>query len=122
MFQAFLLKYGEIFLKGKNRYIFEDALVEQVRIAMDKVDGEFDVHKNLGRVYVEAKSDFDYDEAVDALKRIFGVMTICPVLILEKDDFEYLKEEVVNTSARPIRTATGLPLRFSASVPERIIL
>ena len=62
MFQAFLLKYGEIFLKGKNRDIFEDALVHQVRLAMDKVDGEFEVHKNLGRVYVEAKSDFDYDE------------------------------------------------------------
>ena len=95
MFQAFLLKYGEIFLKGKNRYIFEDALVHQVRLAMDKVDGEFEVHKNLGRVYVEAKSDFDYDEALSALKKVFGVLTICPVKIYENDDFEFLKKEVV---------------------------
>ena len=96
MFQAFLLKYGEIFLKGKNRYLFEDALVHQVRLAMDKVDGEFEVHKNLGRVYVEAKSDFDYDEAVDALSRVFGVLTICPVKIYENDDFEFLKKEVAD--------------------------
>ena len=47
MFQTrtFLLKYGEIFLKGKNRYVFEDILVDQVRRAVAKCDGEFKVHK-----------------------------------------------------------------------------
>ena len=30
-FHTFLLKYGEIGIKGKNRYLFEDALVRQVR-------------------------------------------------------------------------------------------
>ena len=61
MFQTrtFLLKYGEIFLKGKNRYVFEDILVDQVRRAVAKCDGEFKVHKSLSRIYVEALSDFD---------------------------------------------------------------
>ena len=31
MFQTFLIKYGEIGLKGKNRYMFEDALMNQIR-------------------------------------------------------------------------------------------
>ena len=44
-FHTFLLKYGEIGLKGKNRYMFEDALVRQVRHALKDVDGKFDVHK-----------------------------------------------------------------------------
>ena len=39
IFQAFLIKYGEIGLKGKNRYIFEDALMNQIRLALKKVDG-----------------------------------------------------------------------------------
>lgn len=30
-FQTFLIKYGEIGLKGKNRYMFEDALMSQIR-------------------------------------------------------------------------------------------
>ena len=38
-FTAFLIKYAEIALKGKNRYLFEDALVKQIRIALKKVDG-----------------------------------------------------------------------------------
>ncbi len=111
MFRAFLLKYGEIFLKGKNRYIFEDALVEQVRLALKGVDGEFDIHKNLGRVYVEAKTDFDYDETVEALKRVFGILTICPVLILENDDFEYLKSEVVKYIGETYASKDGLTFK-----------
>ena len=111
MFQAFLLKYGEIFLKGKNRYVFEDALVDQVRLAMSKVDGRFDVHKNLGRVYVEAKSDFDYDEVIAALKTVFGITTICPVMIYEQDEFEYLKGEVVKYFGETYSEREGLTFK-----------
>ena len=97
MFQTrtFLLKYGEIFLKGKNRYVFEDILVEQVRRAISKCDGEFKVHKSLSRIYVEALTDFDYDELVSTLKCVFGVIAICPVLVLEDNGFEDLKKRVV---------------------------
>lgn len=97
MFQTrtFLLKYGEIFLKGKNRYVFEDILVEQVRRAVSKCDGTFKVHKSLSRIYVEALTDFDYDELIETLKCVFGVVAICPVLVLEDNGFEDLKERVV---------------------------
>ena len=49
-FHSFLIKYGEIGIKGKNRYIFEDALVCQIRYALQGADGEFLVHKCHGRV------------------------------------------------------------------------
>ena len=45
MYKAFLIKYGEIGVKGKNRYLFEDALVRQIRFALAKVDGDFTVSK-----------------------------------------------------------------------------
>ena len=38
-FHSFLIKYGEIGIKGKNRYIFEDALVRQIRFALEKTEG-----------------------------------------------------------------------------------
>ena len=40
MFTAFLIKYAEIGVKGRNRYLFEDALVDQIRFALSKIDGE----------------------------------------------------------------------------------
>ena len=47
---AFLIKYAEIALKGKNRYRFEDALVHQMEIALSKIEGDFVVKKEQGRV------------------------------------------------------------------------
>ncbi|MFI3208049.1 MAG: tRNA uracil 4-sulfurtransferase ThiI [Eubacteriales bacterium] len=94
-FQSFLLKYGEIGLKGKNKYIFEDALVRQIRYGLKKVEGKFFVHKSQGRVYVETEGYFDYDEAVASLQRVFGLVAICPVVVLEDKGFDQLKEDVV---------------------------
>ena len=95
MYKAFLIKYAEIAIKGKNRYLFEDALVSQINHALKKVEGEFLVRKEQGRIYVDALGDYDYDEAVDALKCVFGIVGICPVVLLEDEGFDKLAEEVV---------------------------
>lgn len=95
-FQAFLIKYGEIGIKGKNRYLFEDALIRQMRFALNDVDGTFNVHKSQGRVYVECEGDFDYDEAVASLKRVFGIVGICPVIHVPDQGFDELKKVVVD--------------------------
>ena len=95
-FQAFLIKYGEIGLKGKNRYIFEDALMNQIRFALQPVEGSFHVHRSQGRIYVECDGYYDYDETVEALKRVFGIVGICPVVHVEDQGFEQLKKDVVD--------------------------
>lgn len=96
MFQAFLIKYGEIGLKGKNRYIFEDALMGQIRFALKDVEGSFTVHKSQARIFVECDGYYDYDETVDALKRVFGIVGICPVIYAEDTGFDDLKKVVVD--------------------------
>lgn len=95
-FHAFLIKYGEIGIKGKNRYLFEDALVRQMRYALKEVEGSFHVHKAQGRIYVECEGEYDYEEAVESLKRVFGIVGICPVVHVEDQGFEQLKKEVVD--------------------------
>ncbi|PWJ47675.1 tRNA uracil 4-sulfurtransferase ThiI [Faecalicatena contorta] len=95
-FQSFLIKYGEIGIKGKNRYLFEDALVRQMRFALKEVDGDFYVHKAQGRVYVECESEYDYEETVESLKRVFGIVGICPVVRVEDRGFEQLSKDVVS--------------------------
>ena len=95
MYKAFLIKYGEIGTKGKNRYIFEDALMKQIKRALKKVEGEFVTSKEQGRIYVEAKGDFDYEEAVKAIKTVFGIMWICPMVQIEDNGFDDLAKNVV---------------------------
>nr|WP_330407987.1 tRNA uracil 4-sulfurtransferase ThiI [Vallitalea guaymasensis] len=89
--KAFLVKYGEIAIKGKNRYIFENILADHIRRAL-KPCGDFKVSKEQGRIFIEPFSDYDYDEVVDRLSRIFGLVGICPVVVLEDMDFETVKE------------------------------
>ena len=95
MFTAFLIKYGEIGIKGKNRYMFEDALVQQIKYALKKCDGEFSIRKTQGRIYVDALTEFDYDETVERLTQVFGISGICPVVYVEDEGFEKLCETVV---------------------------
>ncbi|OUO77687.1 tRNA 4-thiouridine(8) synthase ThiI [Blautia sp. An249] len=96
MFHAFLIKYAEIAIKGKNRYLFEDALIKQMKIALEKVEGEFDVQKEQGRVYVYCKSDYDFDEVMEALTRVFGIVGISPVVIYEDKGFEQMGKDVLS--------------------------
>ena len=90
MFTAFLIKYAEIGVKGKNKYLFEEALAQQVKYALKRCEGEFKVTRTDGRIYIHALSDFDYDETVDSLKTVFGVSGICPVIHVEDEGYENL--------------------------------
>ena len=96
MFTAFLIKYAEIAIKGKNRYLFEDALVHQMKIALKKCEGKFLITKTQGRIFVEAEGEFDYEETVDALQHVFGIVGICPMIYVEDEGFEKLCGTVVN--------------------------
>ena len=95
MYQAFLIKYGEIGVKGKNRHIFEDTLVSQIGNALKPVDGEFSVRKENGRIYVETGSEYDDQEVIDALSCVFGIVGICPVVLVEDEGFEKLALDAV---------------------------
>ena len=92
-YEAFLIKYGEIGLKGKNRYLFEDALIRQIQFSL-KGTGDYEVTKEQGRIYVNMKSDYDYDEVVTALQRVFGIVAICPVVYCSDYSWENLTKTV----------------------------
>ena len=94
-YTAFLIKYAEIAIKGKNRGIFEDALTHQIKYALKKCEGAFSVSKASGRVYIECLESFDYDEVVENLSRVFGITGICPVVHVEDEGFDKLAEDVI---------------------------
>ena len=96
LYQSFLIKYAEIGTKGKNRFLFEDALIKQIKYALRPVEGKFIISKESGRIYVDAQGEYDYDEVIAALKRVFGIAWICPMFQIEKTDFEEIKKEVAS--------------------------
>ena len=93
MFKAFLIKYAEIGIKGKNRFIFENALRDQVKYALKRL-GNYEVSKEQGRIFIECPDDYDYDETVEALQCVFGISSICPVAVIEDATWDNLTQKV----------------------------
>ena len=96
MYKAFLIKYAEIGVKGKNRFLFEDALMNQIRFVLKDVEGDFNVRKEPGRIFVETEANFDYDETLDALKHVLGIVGICPLAKMEDNGFEDFAAQTVD--------------------------
>ena len=97
MYKAFLIKYAEIGVKGKNRDLFEEALVRQIKYALKRCEGEFRVRRTRGRIYIDVLSDdYDYEETIDNLKTVCGVSAICPMVQLEDEGFDKLCESAVS--------------------------
>ena len=85
MKEIFLLKLGEIVLKGANKRQFEDKLRQNVRRRM-RPYGNFDVYLMQSTVYVEPMDEMcDVDGAWDACNSIFGLVSLCRCRACEKD-------------------------------------
>ena len=85
MKEIFLLKLGEIVLKGANKRQFESRLRQNVRRRM-KLYGNFDVYLMQSTLYVEPMDeDCDVDGAWEACRSIFGVVSLCRCRPCEKN-------------------------------------
>jgi len=85
MNEIFLMKLGEVVLKGANKRQFENKLRSNVRRRM-RPYGEFDVYIMQSTVYVEPMNeDADLDGAWDACRSIFGVVSLCRCRPCEKN-------------------------------------
>lgn len=101
MKEIVLIKNGELVLKGLNRNTFEDILIKNMRKALKEL-GEFNFTKSQSTIMVESVSDnVDLDDAVDALKKVFGIAALSRACIAQKDmndikntAVEYLEEEL----------------------------
>ncbi|MGL4361909.1 MAG: tRNA uracil 4-sulfurtransferase ThiI [Cellulosilyticaceae bacterium] len=92
MKNVFLIKYGELAIKGKNRYIFENKLIDIVRRNLKDV-GKFDVKKEQGRVTVEPRDEqVDVQMVIDRLTRVFGIIGVAYGTKKEEVSIEAVEE------------------------------
>ncbi|MGN0367487.1 MAG: tRNA uracil 4-sulfurtransferase ThiI [Wujia sp.] len=93
-YKMFLIKYAEIGTKGKNRYVFEEIMCKRMRSRLKPL-GKFEVRREYGRIFVEAFSEYDFDEVMRVLGSIFGIIGICPVRVVENLTYEDISKAVV---------------------------
>ena len=83
MERVILVRYTEIHLKGLNRPFFEAKLIENIKGALRGIHCK--VHREQGRIYVTEISEDRFDEAMERLKKVFGIHSISPALGVDKD-------------------------------------
>ena len=105
-----LLKLGEIVLKGLNRRCFEQKLTANVRRRLAPI-GKFRVYCLQSIIYVEGEDGADMDTAFEALKKVFGVISLTRAAACEKDKdaiaklaIEYLREDMLRAKSFKVET------------------
>ena len=95
-----LLKLGELVLKGLNRKSFEQKLMGNIRRRLAPL-GNFRVYCLQSTVYVEGEEGADMDAAFEAMKQVFGVISLSRAAPCEKNKeaiarlaIEYLRDEM----------------------------
>lgn len=102
MKEIILVKNGELVLKGLNRNSFEDVLIKNMKRHLADI-GKFVFTKSQSTIMVEPESDeTDLDDAVEALKKVFGIAALSRAAVCEKDiddiigtTKEYLEDELL---------------------------
>jgi len=102
MKEIILIKNGELVLKGLNRNTFEDILIKNMKKALKDI-GEFKFTKSQSTIMVESvDGGADLDDAVEALKCVFGIAALSRAAVAKKDmneikktAREYLEEELL---------------------------
>ena len=94
MSNMLLIKYSEIGVKGKNRYLFEDMLVRNIKSALKVLTDSWEVRKADGRIYVSC-AETELEDAIEVLEKVFGIAWICPVTQIDPVGPKELKQAAV---------------------------
>lgn len=94
VYKVLLVKYAEIGIKGKNRYVFEDALCDRIAEKLEKVADGFEVVREQGRIKISCPDVYDFDDTIAQLKTVFGIWEICPAVVIEDASWDNLVKGV----------------------------
>lgn len=111
MKKIILVRYGEIILKGLNRPVFEEKLMNNIKKSLQGL-GRVAVIRSQARIYIEPATDeFDFSTAIDRLKKVFGIVSISPALKIETD-FDAIKKHILEMAGELVQRIGTLQPTF----------
>jgi thiamine biosynthesis protein ThiI len=106
----FLVKYGEIALKKRNRGAFVRRLKDSIHAKLP--DLPFDVHETFHRVFVRCRKT-DREAVAGALERTFGIVSFCEAVRVKTEIAEIEQAAAVLAESY---IASGMGMKFKAEV------
>ena len=111
MENLFLIRYGEIGLKGENRSLFEDKLLSNIKYSIKKFDKNLSVYKTPGRIFLNTSADKDIVK--ESLQKTPGLVSFSPVEKVDLDINE-IKQIVLKIANSHIKDDSKITFRISA--------
>ncbi len=100
MEKVILIRFGEIFLKGKNRGYFEKSLLQNIKRALESINAE--VVKVPGRFMIQGYHVDDESEVIDRLSKIAGIFSFSPAIC-----FDTSEENIVSYAIDLMKNVKG---------------
>lgn len=80
MEKSIIIRYGELFLKGKNKHYFENTLLKNIKYSLKQYD--CNIYKISARIIVNKYDDTIEESILDSLQKVFGIYSISPAVTL----------------------------------------
>lgn len=123
MERVILIRFGEIFLKGKNRDYFESLLIRNIKHAAEGVPHTF--ARSQGRYFIENFDADDECEIIDRLQKVFGIHSLSvadKVPTLADDDFREIRLSLKAAARRAAEQRQGkIPFRITVKRADKSI-
>lgn len=82
--KIFIVRCGEVALKGMNKPYFERVLVERIKKNLKNIAGN-KVSRKEGLIFVRVPLESDTDEVIAEISKVFGVSSVSPALEVESE-------------------------------------
>lgn len=106
MKELILVRCGEIMLKGLNRPYFENKLLGNIKKSINEY-GKSRIVKSYGRIFIEPlDNNFDNEGAIERLTKVFGIVSVSPVICVNSD-FEEIKKYSLNIAKQQLEEGIG---------------
>ncbi len=123
--KTFIVRCGEVALKGKNKPYFERVLVERVKKSLGNPE-DISVKRHEGLIFIRTSDKYDTDEIVKKVRRVFGVASISPALEAEStlEDIgdaavSFMMEQIEKRGIKTFKVETSrADKNFPAKSPE----
>ncbi|MCF8000599.1 MAG: tRNA 4-thiouridine(8) synthase ThiI [Halanaerobiales bacterium] len=111
MSNLYLIRYGEIALKGENRSMFEDILKSNIKKSLKKEKGNITIYKTPGRIFL--KSDVNQNIVINRLQKIPGLVSFSPVKEVDLN-YDKIKEVVLKSAQKALENKDYISFRITA--------
>lgn len=115
MKKVILLRFGELYLKGKNRGYFEKVLISNIKLNLKGINCKF--YRSTGRYIISDFDEMDEYAIIDKLTKVFGLVSLSKAIEIKTDYNDIL--EYVNTLKLNVKTFRVSVTRADKNFPIR---